>query len=196
MASRLQQAFERFDAANADDPRSEIVGGESKPRELVYAERMTQCLDRFAPDAPEPLRLAARCQHIRRWTMPRTDFPAGRAGYREWRTTLAEYHARVAAEILREVGYSVTTIATVERLLRKEKLKSDEDVQTLEDVACLVFLEHYLTGFATEHDEAKLVDILRKTWRKMSERGREAALTLDLAPKLRALVSKATAGSP
>ena len=192
MTSRLEQAFERFDRANSGDPRVESVGGRSKPRELVYAERMTDRLERFAKNAPEALRLAARCQHLCRWTIPRTDFPVGRAGYRRWRTTLAEFHARAAAEILLEVGYDATTIAAIEGLLKKERLKTDPDVQILEDVACLVFLEHYLEKFSAEHSEAKLVEILRKTWRKMSDRGRDTALTIDLAPELKALVIQAT----
>lgn len=190
--SRLQQAFERFDAANADDPRSESVDGVAQPKELVYAQRMTERLDRFLPDASVPLRLAARCQHIRRWTIPRTDYPSGRAGYRQWRTVLSGYHAQTAAGILRDVGYNEATVARVETLLRKEGLKADADVQSLEDVVCLVFLEHYLADFASEHEDAKLVDILRKTWRKMSNWGRAEALTIDLPPGLRALVGKAT----
>ncbi len=192
--SRLQHAFERFDAANADDPRSEVVDGIAQPKELVYARRMTDRLDRLFPDASVPLRLAARCQHIRRWTIPRTDYPAGRAGYRRWRTALAEYHARTAAGILRNVGYEEATVARVETLLRKEGLKTDPDVQSLEDVVCLVFLEHYLADFATEHDDTKLVEILRKTWRKMSDRGRTAALALELSPEVGALVEQATGG--
>ena len=194
--SRLQQAFERFDAANADDPRSESVDGVAQPKELVYAQRMTERLDRFAPDASVPLRLAARCQHIRRWIIPRMDYPSGRAGYRQWRTELSGYHAQTAAGILRDVGYNEATVARVETLLRKEGLKTDPEVQSLEDVVCLVFLEHYLGDFASEHEDAKLVDILRKTWRKMSNRGRAEALMIDLPPDLRALVGKATKGGP
>ena len=97
---RRQQAFDRFDRENAEDPNVEVVGGVAQPKELVYARRMTEQLDRFAPDASEPLRLAARCQHIRRWTIPRAEYPVGRAGYREWRTTLATFHASTAASIL------------------------------------------------------------------------------------------------
>ncbi len=192
MTLRLQQAFDRFDRANADDPRTDLVDGVAQPKELVYARRMIDQLDRFAPDAPEPLRLAARCQHIRRWTIPRSDFPVGRTGYRRWRTTLAGHHAQTAATILRDVGYDDATIDRVETLLRKKNLKSDHDVQTLEDVVCLVFLQHYLAGFASEHEEKKVVDILRKTWRKMSGRGHAAAAGIELAPQLRALVEQAT----
>ena len=191
--SRLRKAFSRFDRANAEDPNRVPFEGTSQPKEVVYARRMTDRLDRFAPTASEPLQLAARCQHIRRWTIPRTQLPAGRAAYREWRTTLARYHADTAAVILRDVGYDDETVSRVQMLLRKERLKADSEVQTLEDVACLVFLEHYLPEFVSEHDENKLIDILGKTWRKMSDHGRASALQLDLAPELKALVEKAVA---
>ena len=191
--ARFRDALARFDHANAEDPHQELVGDELQPKELTYARRMTEWLDRLEPEASEPLRLAARCQHIRRWVTKRSEFPPGRDGYRRWRTTLAAYHARTASAVLRQVGYDDQTISRVEALVRKERLKTDPDVQTLEDVACLVFLEHYLPGFANQHAEAKVVDILRKTWRKMSDRGRAAALELDLAPRVRALVQKAVA---
>ena len=189
--TRFDDALARFDQANAEDPNHELIGDTPQPKELVYAQRMTAWLDRLAPDASEPLRLAARCQHIRRWVIARSEFPPGREGYRRWRTTLAAYHAQTAGAILRKAGYGDATVARVEALVRKVRLKADADTQTLEDVICLVFLEHYLPAFATQHDDAKLVDILRKTWRKMSERGRSAALQLDLAPEIRTLVEKA-----
>ena len=189
--TRFHDAVARFDQANAEDPNRELVEGVLQPRELAYARRMTQRLDRFAPDAAEPLRLAARSQHIRRWTLARSKFPPGRQGYREWRSTLAAFHAKTAGDILREVGYGDDTIERVQVLLRKERLKADPDVQILEDVICLVFLKHYLSGFAVQQDEDKLVDILRKTWRKMSVQGRQVALELDLAPELRVLIEKA-----
>ena len=192
---RFQQAIERFDAANGEDPNRVVVDGVEQPKELVYAGRMTACLDRFGPDAPEAVRLAARCQHIRRWTMPRADYPAGRDGYRRWRTDLARFHAATAAAILREVGYDDATVARVEALLRKERLKTDPDVQLLEDVICLVFLEHYLFDFVPKQHEEKLVGVLRKTWPKMSDDGRRAALALDLAPDLRRLVARAVGGA-
>lgn len=194
-ADRFRRAVERFDAANAEDPNRERADGVEQPKELLYARRMTARLDRFRPDAPEAVRLAARCQHIRRWTVPRTDYPAGREGYRRWRTELARFHASTAAAVLRDVGYGEEVVARVESLLRKERLKADPDVQLLEDVICLVFLEHYLAGFAPKHDEETLVGVLRKTWRKMSDDGRRAALALDLPAGLRRLVERA-AGQP
>ncbi len=190
---RLCAACGRFDETNAEDPNRVPFEGTLQPEELLYARRMTERLDRFAPAASEALRLAARCQHIRRWMIPRGRFPAGRTGYRSWRGTLATYHADTAAVILDDVGYDDATVSRVRALLRKEGLKSDPDVQALEDVACLVFLEHYLVEFVTEHDESKIVNILRKTWRKMSDRGRASALQLDLTSGLRALVERAAA---
>lgn len=189
--SRFKEAVRRFDEANAGGPNVELVEGCFQSKELVYARHMTGRLDQFKPNAPEPLRLAARCQHIQRWMIPRIRFDKGRDGYREWRTTLASFHAETAGGILRDVGYADDTVERVQGLLRKERLKADPDVQTLEDVICLVFLEHYLSDFTTQHNEAKLINILRKTWRKMSERGRSVALTLDLEPNLRSLVERA-----
>ena len=192
---RFRRAVERFDAANAEDPNRELADGVDQPKELVYARRMTARLDRFRPGAPEAVRLAARCQHIRRWTIPRTDYPAGREGYRRWRTDLARFHAETAGAILRAVGYGDDVVARVGSLLRKERLKADPDVQLLEDVICLVFIDHYLADFAPKHDEETLSGVLRKTWRKMSEDGRRAALALDLPADLRSLVERAVASS-
>ena len=190
-ATRFREALARFDAANAGDPNREPVDGAEQPRELVYARRMTETLERLAPDAAEVVRLAARCQHIRRWTIPRGTYPDGRDGYRRWRSDLARFHAETAGAILCDVGYGAAAITRVQALLRKEHLKTDPEAQLLEDVACLVFLAHYLPAFASRQDEDKLVNILRKTWRKMSERGRAEALRLDLDPGLRRLVSEA-----
>lgn len=190
---RFKEAIERFDSANAEDPNREEVDGEAMPKELVYARRMSARLDAFAPDASEAVRLAARCQHIRRWTIPRSDYPDGRTGYKQWRTTLMKFHAETAADILRGVGYDEDTIERVTTLLRKRRLKRDPDVQILEDVICLVFLEHYFDDFAQKHDDEKLIDILRKTWIKMSPAGHDAAQRLDLSPQLHTLLKKALA---
>ncbi|MYH30119.1 MAG: DUF4202 domain-containing protein [Acidobacteria bacterium] len=190
-SERFREAMARFDRANAEDPNVETVDGASHPKELLYAQRMSDALERFAPDASEVVRLAVRCQHIRRWTVPRDSYPAGRDGYRRWRSDLGRFHAATAGEILREVGYEDAAVERVQALLRKERLKADPVVQVLEDVVCFVFLRHYLAPFAAQHEDEKVVKILRKTWRKMSERGRAAALDLALAPELRALVTRA-----
>jgi len=186
--ARFERAMARIDAAHAEDPRRDASG---RPRELAYAERMSRWLAHLAPDASEALRLAVRCQHLRRWEIPRSAYPEGAAGYRRWRAEQARAHARAAAEILREAGYDEAFVARVQALVRKEGIKRDPEAQALEDAACLVFLEDEFAAFAARHDEAKLLAILRKTWAKMSERGRRAALALDLAPPLRALVERA-----
>jgi hypothetical protein len=192
-AERFNAAIARFDAANAEDPTTEIFQGAIYPKELLYAQRMTAWLDKLVPDASEVLRLAVRCQHIRRWTIPRHTYPMDRTGYLRWRTTLAKFHADTAAAILREADYDDATIRRVQTLLRKESLKRDPEVQCLEDVICLVFLENYLAGFATQHDEAKILDIIQKTWKKMSARGHEVALTLSMSPEACRLVEQALA---
>ena len=180
---RFKRAIQSFDAANAEDPNLERLDGVSYPKELLYAQRMTTWLERFAPDASEALRLAARCQHIRRWIMPRSHYPMDRRGYLQWRTALAKFHAETAADILRGVGYEEAFIARVQSLIRKEGLKRDPEVQCLEDVICLVFLESYCADFATSTRCRKNTPIIRKTWEKMSPAGREVAGTLDLPQK-------------
>ena len=194
MTERLDDAIARIDAANAEDPNREFVDGAAQPAALVYAERMTGWLERLAPDASEALRIAARAQHIERWTMPRAEFPDGREGYLRWRTTLAKFHAERTAAIIAEAGYETDVIDRVKGLLRKHRLKTDAEVQMLEDVACLVFLESYFADFSTQHDEAKIIGILQKTWAKMSPKGHDAALALDMSADARALVEKALSG--
>lgn len=191
---RFSRAIELIDAANAADPRRETWRGESWPKELLYGRRMSAWLERLEPDAPEPLQLAARAQHIRRWEISRESYPRDRKGYHQWRTRLYSHHADHAEAILREVGYDEETIQRVRDLLMKKRLKSDPQAQTLEDVACLVFLENYFVAFAKDHDEAKLVTILQRTWRKMSEQGHEAALRIDLPADAKAIVAKAVGG--
>ena len=193
--TRFRIAIDLFDQANAEDPNAEIVDGVAQPRELVYARRMTTRLERFAPDASEPLRLAVRGQHIRRWTTPRSAYPPGRAGYHAWRRSLAAFHAETAGALLAEAGYDRQTVRRVRALVQKEGLATDAETQTLEDVACLVFLEHYAADFAARHDEAKCVGVLRKTWRKMSERAHAFALSgkVRLPEPLLPLIQKAVA---
>ena len=189
--TRFQQAIARINAANAADPNREFWQGAEYPKELLYSQRMTGWLERFAPDASEALRLAVAAQHIRRWMSPRRDYPEGKAGYKQWRSELARFHADTAGAILAEVGYDAETIRRVQGLIRKEQLKRDAEAQCLEDVACLVFLESYFADFSQKHDEAKLIDILQKTWKKMSPAGHAAALGLALPEGAKELVEKA-----
>lgn len=188
---KLSEAIARFDAANTEDPNQEMIDGRERPKELLYAERMSAWLDRLAPDASDVVRLAVRAQHIRRWSIPRDSYPMDRAGYRKWRIDLGKFHAETAGEILRDVGHDEETVTRVQSLLRKERLKADPEVQLLEDVACLVFLSHYFADFATKHDDAKLVEIVRKTWRKMSTRGQAAARGLALPADLETILARA-----
>src|SRR5688572_18681779 len=191
--ARHHAALARFDAANAEDPNVIVVNGEPRPKELVCAEQMTAWLHRLEPSPSEVLQLAARAQHLRRWQIPRDTYPEGRAAYHRWRTTLQQFHAETAGRIMKDVGYDDPTIARVQALLKKQQLKTDPETQLLEDVVCLVFLENYFADFAREHDEEKVIGIVRKTWGKMSERGRGAALKLDLPEEARRLVQRALA---
>lgn len=196
---RLEALLAAIDRENAQDPVTEPDGhGGEAPRALLYGRRMSETLQGFRPQAGELLRAAVRAQHIRRWDIPRSDYPEGRQGYHRWRRDLAAYHARLTGELMASLGYAEPEIERVSTLLRKEGLKSDPEVQTLEDVACLVFLRHYLADFtqgaAAHFDAAKHLHILRRTWAKMSDDGRAAALALELPAPVRALLEQAIAG--
>ena len=193
LSDRFQAAIDAIDDANRDDPNRETLDGEALPKEIAYARRMTRWLERLAPDASELLRLAVRAQHIRRWSIARDAYPMDRKGYLRWRTDLARFHAETVAGILRARGYDADEVARVQALVQKKKFRSDPEAQTLEDAACLVFLESYFSDFATKHDDAKLANILRKSWAKMSAPAQQAALALDLPPETRRLVERALA---
>ncbi len=196
--SRFQQATGRFQAAHLEDPRRVAVGQKQVPWSLLYHQRLVHWVQRLSPTASEELRLAASCQHIRRWTIPRSQYPPGKSGYKRWRKRLAGFHAEQAAEILGEIGYDSATIGRVQSLLQKFRLKLDPEVQILEDAICLVFLENEFSEFAGKHDRNKIEEILQKTWLKMSSRGREAAqeVVARLAGKDREIVEAALLGSP
>ena len=189
--SRLDTVIAAIDAANAADPNTVTVDGQSLPKELVYSQRMTAWLEKFAPDAPETTRIAARAQHIERWTHPRSDYPMTRTGYYEWRTNLGIFHGERTAELMQAADYTNEEIETVKRLLRKERIKQNADVQELEDIICLVFIEHYLEDFSKDYTEEKLIDIIRKTWRKMSDKGHQAATTIPLPNHISTVLTKA-----
>jgi len=193
MTSRFDKAVTLIDDANAADPNRVETGDGPRPAELVYGERMSKALGQIYPDASEPLQLAVRAQHLMRWTSPRSDFPMDRKGYHAWRNTAKKKHAEDVSGILSRAGYAHDEIDTVQALVRKEGLKRDPDAQALEDVACLVFLEHYFSAFAAKHDHEKLIGIIRKTWAKMSEKGHEAALKLPLDAESAKLVAEALA---
>ena len=189
--SQLEKTLAAFDAANLQDPNTEIVDGKPVAKEWIYAQRMSAQLHKFCDAPSEALQLAIRSQHICRWKSPRSDYPMDRSGYKKWRLDLAQLHGDIAGDIMAEQGYDETIIARVKDLLLKRSLKRDEEVQALEDVVCLVFIEFYLEDFATKHDEEKLIDIIQKTWNKMSTKGHEAALKLPLSDTMLALVGKA-----
>ncbi len=193
--TRLAAALTAFDSANSEDPNLETVAGKPAPKELIYGQRMSRRLALFCPDASEALQLAARSQHICRWKIPRSDYPMDRAGYKRWRLDLAQFHGETAGTILAGLGYDEPLIGRVKDLLLKRGLKRDDEVQILEDVICLVFIEFYLEDFAQKHEEDKLIDIIRKTWNKMSAQGHAAALDLsrNLPESLQQLLAKALA---
>lgn len=188
---RLARGLQAIDAANADDPHRLLVGGVERPKEQVHAEMVSAWIERLVPDAGEALRLAARAHHLRRWTIPRSSYPSGRAGYLRWRRALHEQHARETGAILESVGYDEATIERVGDIVRKRGLGRDAEVQALEDALCLVFIETQLTELAQRVEDDKMIDIIRKTRAKMSDRAVELALALPLGSGARDLVERA-----
>ncbi len=192
-SEQFRAAIERIDEANRQDPNVEQDNAEDFPKELLYSQRMTDWLERLEPNASEPLRLAIRAQHICRWKIPRGDYPRDRQGYRRWRSDLAAFHAETVGTILRDVGYDPLVVDRVAALVTKQRLKSDPECQLLEDVAGLVFLQYHLAEFARQHDDPKLINILQKTWKKMSPRGHEAAKQIEHSARVRRLLETALA---
>jgi len=188
---KLDKAYELFDKANAKDPNTEDIDGTLVPKELIYGQRMTETLERFEPSASEALKLAARSQHICRWEISRDSFSMDRVGYLTWREELKKFHAAKASEILETIGYEKDIISRVAFLLQKKKLKKDEETQILEDVICLVFLTYYYEEFSSKHTDQKVIDILQKTWRKMSKKGHETALKIPFSEKSIGLIQQA-----
>lgn len=195
--ARFEAALASFEAAHGEDPRVIEVDGAEVPWSVQYHDRLRHWVQQLAPGASEALRLAAACQHIRRWEVPRTDYEDGRAGYKRWRSDLAHRHAQIARDVLQEVGYDEETVARVEQLLRKVGLARDPEVRTFEDAICMVFFEMDFVELAAKHDDDKMIDVLRRTWAKMSPAGHEAALRLaaGLPGRERALVEAAAAGA-
>jgi hypothetical protein len=186
---RFDEAIRAIDAANVDDPFTLLIDGEMRPKEQAHAELMTRWVRRLDPDATDAQLLAARAHHLRRWTMPRTEFPDGRAGYLKWRAEAKRRHADEVAEILRRCDYDEVTIERVQQIIRKDHLRTDPVVQVHEDALCLVFLETQLGEVADRLGPEKGSDVLRKTVAKMSDRGREAAQDLPLPDAERQLVT-------
>jgi len=197
MAPDLDRALELIDAAHAEDPNKTTPSNSTTtiPYELHYATKMTSYLTKRSPNASPNLRIAIRAQHFRRWEVPRASYPMTRIGYHQWRTFLKKRQAELVSSLLADCGFGDQDRQRVEELIRKEGLKEgDEEAQVLEDVACLVFLDDQFEEFKEKHDEGKIVNILRKTWGKMSREGQEMALGMDMDGECRRLVEKALAG--
>jgi hypothetical protein len=190
--ARFEGVIAAIDAANGRDPKTVDIDGRAVPAELLYGQRMSAALATLAPDASELLRIAVRGQHIERWTSPRASYPAGRPGYLKWRSDLKDYRARRLGEIMTAAGYGFEDAARVGALVRKERLRTDPEAQTLEDAACIVFLTHYLEEFLgkTDADDAKLARILAQTWKKMSAQGHAHAGNLDLPTRVLTLLKQ------
>lgn len=191
-ANRLHALIERIDAANAQDPTLEQDGTQRIPKELLYGQRMSAMLQAFQPEASVTAQIAVRAQHICRWQLPRTDFPLDRSGYHQWRRALYAFHADTVAALMQQCGFDESTITQVKRSVAKRGIKQEAESQLVEDVAALVFLQHYLAGFHATHpeyDAAKWRDIIGRTWRKMSPQGQCFALEkLTLTQALKQLV--------
>jgi hypothetical protein len=182
---RFNNTIASFDVINAKDPNLLLIEGKEHPKELVYAQRLSEMLARYAPDASETLKLATRAQHIQRWISPRSDYPMTKNGYMQWRANLKLHHAKIASEVMLENGYDEKAIQAVSTLLKKENLRTNADTQTLEDVIVLAFLEHDLEAFVEkykDYSEDKFLTILKKSYFKMSDKGRAAALSLITIP--------------
>ncbi len=193
-ADRLQKALDTIDAFNRQDPRREMVGGQEHPVELLYSHRLTDWVLKLEPNASEALRVAARGQHIGRWTLPRSRYPMDRGGYLRWREALKAFHAQKVGEVLQEVGYEPDFIAKVKSLILKKNIKQDPEAQVLEDALCLVFLETQYEALRAKTPEGKMKEILKKSWNKMGPKGREAALKLNLSPDGKRLIEAALSG--
>jgi hypothetical protein len=190
---RFAAALRRFDEANARDPNREIVQGQPQPRELIYAQWLTAWVRKLAPQASEALRLAARCQHICRWEIPRDSYPLNKPGYLRWRADLKKYHAEKSGQILRAVGYDETTVQRVQELNLKKNHPQDPEVCVLEDALCLVFLEHQFAPLAAKSDDEKMINALKKSWKKMTPAAHAEALKLKFGEREKNLIARALA---
>jgi hypothetical protein len=194
----FEKATELIDAANSEDPNMESADGKEWPKELLYSYRMTDMLERFAPEADEAMKLAIRAQHIQRWKSPRDAYPMDRIGYLKWRKDLYKFHANTAGQLLEQAGYGKDVIERVNNAVAKRNISSNPDTRLVEDISALVFIEHYMQEFADKHpeySEEKWLDIIRKTWKKMTDRGHDFALSgsLKLPEPLVPLIQKAVA---
>lgn len=191
MTGRLEKVLDQIDEINKLDPNLEVVNDTKIPKELIYGKRMSVALNHYFPNSSELLQIATRGQHIKRWAIPRNDYPMDRKGYLKWRTQLKIFHGELLADIMNKSGYHGNDIEQIKDLLMKKNLKTNLETQILEDVICLVFLEHYIEEFARNKTEEKLISIINKTWTKMSEKGHEFALQLSYSSSTYSLIKKA-----
>ncbi len=191
--SRLEKAFELFDDYNKQDPNKIEWEGVTYPAEYFYALQLYNWVKKLDPAASETLLLAARAAHIGRWKSPRESYPMGKPGYYKWRTELSKFHADTAGELMSQAGFGDDEIKAVQSIIRKEQLRTNYEVQVMEDALCLVFLQFQYEDFLTKHEDEKVVRILQKSWGKMNQQGREAALTLSFSEKGKELIGKALA---
>ena len=190
-AQRFEGAIRRFDEENSRDPNKITFNGTEYPREVIYAQWLTEWVAKLAPGASQELLLAARCQHLCRWMIPRDSYPMTRPGYLKWRQDLKKFHAKRAGEILAEYGFPPEVIKRVQELNLKKNVSTDPECQTLEDALCMVFLEHQLAELAEKTSEEKVINALQKSWKKMSPAARSRASELPLGPKEKALLESA-----
>ncbi len=200
MTQQFDIAIELIDVANSEDPNQVTVDGKDWPKELLYSHRMSDMLQRYDPDADEAKKLSVRAQHIQRWKSPRNEYPMNRKGYHQWRTGLYTFHAETVAGLLVIAGYEDEFIRRVKLAVGKKSLNTNPDTRLVEDVASLVFIEHYMLDFVERHpeyDEDKWIDIIRKTWRKMSDQAHQFALAGHIAMPgaLVPLIQKAVSNS-
>ena len=189
--TRFETAIAIIDQKNAEDTTTYQVADIDYPKELLYSQRMTRKLLQFEPNASKALQIAARAQHICRWKIARKEYPMDRVGYLKWREELKKMHAELTGEILVQVGFDDQFVDRVQKIILKKLIKKNEESQTLEDTICLVFLDYYFDEFAAKHTDEKIIDILKKTWVKMSDKGHAAALKIPFSEKSLALVQKA-----
>jgi hypothetical protein len=190
-SQRFESALRRFDGENSRDPNTKVINGASQPREWFYAQRLTKWVLQLCPDASEELRLAARCQHLCRWEIPRQSHPMTRAGYLQWRATLKKFHAQKAGDILREAGYPDDVIRRVQDLNLKKHFPDDPEARVLEDALCLVFLEFQFGDLAAKTAADKTINALQKSWQKMTGAARAEALKLNYGEREKALLERA-----
>ena len=189
--TRFETAIALIDKKNEEDPNTYSVSDIEYSKELLYSQRMTRTLLRFEPNASKAVQIAARAHHICRWKIARKEYPMDRVGYLKWRETLKKMHADITGDILVKVGFDDQFVKRVQKIILKKLIKKNEESQILEDTICLVFLDYYFEEFAAKHTDEKVIDILQKTWVKMSDKGHEAALKISYSEKSLALVKQA-----